>query len=128
MAGSALDTTVLDSIATNIARRRPERASSTWRWLMEPAASAVDGTGWVGLDVADKTDISIHRWKMWLTVSTVAVSQPIPRRSDRPKNADNPQVWARRAPSGGRAAGSPAGRVSALDCQQYYERLAVGCC
>ena len=71
MAGSALDTTVLESIATNIARRRPERASSTWRWLMEPSASAV--TGWVGLDVADKTDISIHRWKMWLTVSTVDV-------------------------------------------------------
>ena len=31
MAGSALDTTVLDSMATNIARRRPDRASSTWR-------------------------------------------------------------------------------------------------
>jgi len=37
---------------------------------MEPPVSAV--TGWV-VDVADKTDISIHRWKMWLTVSTVAV-------------------------------------------------------
>jgi hypothetical protein len=38
---------------------------------MEPSASA--GTGWVVLDVADKTDISIHRWKMWLTLATVAV-------------------------------------------------------
>ena len=73
MAGSALDTTVLESIATNIARRRPERASSTWRWLMEPPGSWGSAvTGWV-VDVADKTDISIHRWKMWLTLSTVAV-------------------------------------------------------
>jgi len=37
---------------------------------MEPPVSAV--TGWV-VDGADKTDISIHRWKMRLTVATVAV-------------------------------------------------------
>jgi hypothetical protein len=38
---------------------------------MEPPVSVV--TGWVVVDVADKTDISIHRWKMWLTISTVVL-------------------------------------------------------
>jgi hypothetical protein len=40
---------------------------------MEPPTSAEStAAGWA-VDGADKTDISIHRWKMWLTVSTVAV-------------------------------------------------------
>src|SRR5687767_3210224 len=115
MAGSALDTTVLDSIATNIARRRPDRASSTWRWLIEPVVSAE--SGWVELgvaDKADKADISIRSRRTWLTLSTVDVCNQFPFEII-PRNADNPQVWARllEAPSGGRAAGSPAGRVSA---------------
>jgi len=41
---------------------------------MEPSVSWGSAvTGWLGVVVADKTDISIHRWKMRLTVSTVAV-------------------------------------------------------
>jgi len=41
---------------------------------MEPSVSCgSEATDWVGLDVADKTSISIHRGKMWLTISTVAV-------------------------------------------------------
>jgi hypothetical protein len=40
---------------------------------MEPDVSAESkGTCWVGLVVADKTDISIHHWQIWLTISTVA--------------------------------------------------------
>src|SRR6478736_1347710 len=34
--GSAFETTVLESIATNIARRRPDMASSTSRWVITP--------------------------------------------------------------------------------------------
>ena len=37
--GSAVLTTVLERIATNIASRRPDSASSTSRWLM-PSGSA----------------------------------------------------------------------------------------
>src|SRR6478609_980751 len=47
MVGSALLTIVLDSIATNIARRRPLRASSTWRCVISPLCSAVTGGAWV---------------------------------------------------------------------------------
>src|SRR6478735_2109996 len=47
MVGSALLTIVLDSIATNIARRRPLRASSTSRWVISPLCSAVMGGAWV---------------------------------------------------------------------------------
>src|SRR5580765_3176314 len=36
MRGNALDTTVLDSMATNIARRSPDMASSTSRWVIAP--------------------------------------------------------------------------------------------
>ena len=48
MRGSALDTTVLESIATNMARRRPDRASSTSRWVIAPACSAAAGAAVVG--------------------------------------------------------------------------------
>ena len=41
MVGSALLTIVLESIATNIARRSPLRASSTCRCVISPACSAV---------------------------------------------------------------------------------------
>src|SRR5918995_2499571 len=47
MVGSALLTIVLDSIATNIARRRPLRASSTSRCVISPLCSAVTGGAWV---------------------------------------------------------------------------------
>src|SRR4051812_38906132 len=40
MRGSALETTVLESIATNIASRSPDRASSTSRWVITPWSSA----------------------------------------------------------------------------------------
>src|SRR5207342_3319995 len=43
MRGSAFDTTVLVSIATNIARRRPDMASSTSRWVIAPLVSLLDG-------------------------------------------------------------------------------------
>src|SRR5512133_2686848 len=39
MRGRALETTVLDSIATNIASRRPDIASSTSRWVIAPDCS-----------------------------------------------------------------------------------------
>lgn len=47
MRGSALLTTVLESMATNIARRRPLSASSTSRCDIWPEASAGGGTTWV---------------------------------------------------------------------------------
>ena len=47
MVGSALLTIVLESIATNIARRSPLSASSTWRWVISPACSAVRVGAWV---------------------------------------------------------------------------------
>src|SRR4051794_4027978 len=40
MRGSALETTVLDSMATNIASRSPDMASSTSRWVITPESSA----------------------------------------------------------------------------------------
>jgi hypothetical protein len=41
---------------------------------MEPSATwGSPVTDCVGLDVADKTSISIHRWTMRLILSTVAV-------------------------------------------------------
>src|SRR6478735_12238680 len=44
--GRALETTVLESMATNIARRRPDMASSTWRWVIAPEVStALPSTG-----------------------------------------------------------------------------------
>src|SRR6478735_292033 len=43
MRGSALDTTVLDSIATNMASRRPLSASRIWRWVIWPDSSAEAG-------------------------------------------------------------------------------------
>src|SRR3954451_25038543 len=50
MRGRAFETTVLESMATNIARRRPDMASSTSRWVITPWLSAApDGAG-VGTD------------------------------------------------------------------------------
>jgi len=43
MTGSALETTVLDSMATNIARRRPDMASSTSRCVI------AGGSAWVAV-------------------------------------------------------------------------------
>ena len=43
MRGSALVTTVLDSIATNIASSRPESASRIWRWVIWPSTQRQDG-------------------------------------------------------------------------------------
>src|SRR3954452_20027274 len=37
--GRAFETTVLESIATNMARRRPDMASSTSRWVIAPLLS-----------------------------------------------------------------------------------------
>src|SRR4249920_714991 len=48
MRGSALETTVLDSIATNIASRRPDMASSTSRWVMAPGLASGLVAGLVG--------------------------------------------------------------------------------
>ena len=45
MRGRALVTTVLDNIATNIARRSPLRASSTSRWVMATGAAGVGAEG-----------------------------------------------------------------------------------
>src|SRR3954453_18709205 len=48
MRGSALDTTVLDSIATNIASSRPLRASRIWRWVIWPDSAADTGAAETG--------------------------------------------------------------------------------
>ena len=40
MTGSEVETTVEASIDTNMPRRRPERASSTWRWFILGASRA----------------------------------------------------------------------------------------
>ena len=50
MRGSALVTTVLESIATNIASRRPDSASSTSRCDICPEAST--GDSWRELETA----------------------------------------------------------------------------
>ena len=47
MVGRALLTIVLDSMATNIARRRPLSASSTSRWVICPLCSAGTVGAWV---------------------------------------------------------------------------------
>ena len=57
MRGSAFDTTVLDSMATNIARRRPDMASSTSRWVIAPEVStALPSTGLDGPGTATGCD------------------------------------------------------------------------
>src|SRR3954451_12112432 len=43
MRGSAVETTVLDRIATNMPSISPDIASSTWRWVMPRALSSEAG-------------------------------------------------------------------------------------
>src|SRR4051794_9891465 len=45
MRGNALETTVLDSMATNIARSRPDIDSSTSRWVIAPERSTALSSG-----------------------------------------------------------------------------------
>ena len=59
MRGSAFETTVLESIATNIARRRPDMASSTSRWVITPPSLSAGGTR-VGTDC--DTGCFLMRW------------------------------------------------------------------
>ena len=59
MVGSALVTIVLDSIATNIASRRPLRASSTSRWVIWPACSAAGGCLGQRDDLARSLDVRL---------------------------------------------------------------------
>src|SRR6478735_10726104 len=61
--GNALETTVLESMATNIARRRPDMASSTSRWVIAPlpstarvSAGPVSTRGGSGRATDDGTD------------------------------------------------------------------------
>jgi hypothetical protein len=46
MVGSAFVTTVDESIATNMPMSRPDRASSTSRWVIGAAASGAAGSVW----------------------------------------------------------------------------------
>ena len=117
--GSAFETTVLESIATNIASRRPDMASSTSRWVIAPLVSTARRRD--GLDVAGLgkgtgcgTDCFLMRG------ITVDLGNYIPRGRagpirERSRTADDPQVWSpREGPSVRTWDGSPAGRVSAL--------------
>ncbi len=52
MRGNALETTVEDSMATNIASNRPDSASITSRWLIEVVAASAWPVGRVtGADI-----------------------------------------------------------------------------
>ena len=74
MVGSAFETIVLDSIATNIASRRPLRASSTSRCVIWPEDSASEGAdegaepGTAGEDKA-----ATFARQDWLQVSTICL-------------------------------------------------------
>ena len=104
MRGSALETTVLESIATNIASSRPLRASSTSRCVISPACSAAGGGAW---RVCLRHGCSIHAG------DKVAEVNYIPRGPSCPPDAtgvvgarrtcSDPQAWCRgEARSGGR--------------------------
>src|SRR5213596_951302 len=46
--GSAVDTTVLDRMVTNMPSSSPDMASRTWRWLMPAPARSTGATGAAG--------------------------------------------------------------------------------
>ena len=137
MAGSALDTTVLESIATNIASRRPDSASRTSRWrhlagrLGRRCPGGRRGRWWL----TRMSRFAAADVVAWLTVSTVATRQLIvadERTRSRTvlDNADDPQVWADCSGAAPADVRPDHLRVGCLRWirQQYYERLAVGCC
>src|SRR3954465_14260827 len=65
MRGSALVTTVLDSIATNIASSSPESASSTSRCDIWPQASTGDSFGAVEMVVGDWVTVFLEGLLSW---------------------------------------------------------------
>src|SRR5215207_8380685 len=106
MAGRAFDTTVLESMATNIASSSPDKASSTWRCDICPAVSAE-----VIVVVAD-TDVDLDS-----SLEDVVddINRCSPQLIPVAKSRQPAGVGSGRSPlRAGRGLGSPAGRVSAL--------------
>src|SRR5215203_1449377 len=133
IAGRALVTTVLDSIATNIASSSPVRASMISRCDIWPACSALRSTvgstldasvmrGRLGsLDVLVDDVNLIQRWLIPSTFRRVGATNQEPTRRDPQGHksrlggkVSDPQAWSGwTAP--GDVPGSPAGRVAALN-------------
>ena len=135
MVGSALETIVLDSIATNIARRRPLRASSTSRWVIWPDCSAVHGgmPGWSRQARFGWMSKVAHPqpYARWLTVNRLATQTWItPSRGiGGARKCSDPQAWPSvRGPAPvDVTTGSPAGRVAAVDSPAVLS-AGPGCC
>src|SRR4051794_38235947 len=143
MRGSALLTTVLDSMATNIASSRPLRASRIWRCVIWPASSADDGTD-VAAEGAAAAGATVSRWvtdarfmsgkrlltaTIFLTPHDHQPMRPPPRSTVRSPDRAPPTrphhgpdmkrpagvASGTRPPPADVMAGSPAGRVTAWD-------------
>src|SRR6478735_9427844 len=103
MRGSAFETTVLESIATNIASRRPDMASSTSRWVIGTVSSRTVSSRTVS-SRAGSGRVAVADTDCFLMPGiTVDYGNYIPHRSqspirERPRTADDPQVW---PPGGG---------------------------
>ena len=113
-------TTVLDSIATNIASRRPLRASRIWRWVIWPDSSAETGaTGRVTPGTRKLDSRSVEGCQRQLYSRIVAPRQPnlacVQRAAPnghgpatvggRAAAAGNAATRRRRAPGGARSGG-----------------------